>query len=90
MATVIDVKYTEELITIFEALSKSCWSNYSRVAANISKDGKPVARQSFFRMVKNGSLRATALFMVLDVLGVKLVFEKDGNEIFSREPRKIE
>ena len=81
---VINMKQTDEIIAMFESIAKYCGSNYSRVAASVNEAGNRVARQSLFRMVKNGSLKVSILFDVLDALGVNLIFEKNGEEIYRR------
>ncbi len=60
--------------------------NYSKTASMIESKGKPMTRQAIFKMVKGGSLRVTTLFKILDALGIKVVFEKDGKVISGRMP----
>lgn len=70
--------YRERMIELVEDLMKSSGMNYSRVAALIVRDGKPISRQAFFKCVKNGTLRVTMLLEVLDKLGIEMQFVKKG------------
>lgn len=79
--------YAKELIDLFENIMKKCGKNYSKTASMIERNGKPMARQSLFKMVKGGSLR-TALFLeVLDIFGITVTFSKDGKTVFKRLPK---
>ena len=70
----------EKVVQLMDAVMALGNTNYSRVAAMIEKNGKPLTRQSFFKMVKNGSLRLSVFLEVLDVLGMEMVIRKRGEK----------
>lgn len=79
--------YKEEIKEMFESILKGCESNYSRVASMVVRDGKPMVRQSLFKMVRGGSLRVVTLFRVLDIFGLNVKIEKDNEVIYERSPK---
>lgn len=76
--------YTPDVIDNFEKIMEKCGVNYSKVASMIVNDGKPMSRQAVFKMVKQGSLRLSLFFRIMDLLGIDVLFEKDGEQIWKR------
>lgn len=85
---VIELKdsYDEQLVVLLESAMKYNCVSYPQVAEALASDGKKPARQSIFKKVKSGTLKATALFQILDFLGIDFKIEKDGKEIPVRLP----
>lgn len=81
-----DNPYTKDVIDIFEEIMDGCGTNYSKVASMIVNDGKPMSRQSIFKMVKQGSLKVSTLFRILDALDVEVDFVKHDDTIAFRMP----
>ena len=76
--------YTQDVVEVFEKIMDGCGTNYSKTAAMIVNDGKPMSRQAIFKMVKQGSLKLSLFFRVMDMLGVDVVFVKDGEQVWKR------
>lgn len=79
--------YVKELIDLFENIMKKCGKNYSKTASMIERNGKPMARQSLFKMVKGGSLRMILFLEILDAFGIMVEFKKDGELVYKRLPK---
>ena len=79
--------YINDVIEIFEQIMGKCGTNYSKVASMIVNDGKPMSRQSIFKMVKGGSLKLSVLFRILDMLDVEVEFRRHGEMIAFRMPK---
>ena len=76
-----DSQYTEQLIALVESAMKYNGISYPGLAVMLTDAGKKPARQSIFKKVKSGTLRANALLKALDMLGIEVKLEKDGKEI---------
>lgn len=81
-----DNQYIDRMISVLESAMKYNGISYPQVAEMLTADGKKAARQSIFKKVKSGTLRATTMLHILDTLGVKMKIEKDGKEIPVRLP----
>ena len=82
----IDNQYADRMISILESAMKYNSISYPQVAEMLTPDGKKPARQSIFKKVKSGTLRATTMLHILDMLGMNVKIEKDGREIPVRLP----
>jgi len=74
-----DSPYTEKIVELVEGFMKENGLNYTKVSASLMRNGKPMSRQGFFKMVKNGSLRVATLMEVLDAHGmcIQIVKKKE-------------
>ena len=79
--------YTQDVIEVFEQIMEGCDTNYSKTAALIENNGKPMSRQAVFKMVKQGSIKLSAFLRILDVLNVNVVFKKGNKVISVRMPK---
>ena len=71
---------TDRLINMMEGIMKYRGLSYPQVAEMLAeKSGQPKTRQNFFKKVKNGSIRVTDLLEVLDLLGMQIRIESNGN-----------
>lgn len=78
--------YTHDVIEIFEQIMDGCETNYSKTAAMIDNNGKPMSRQAVFKMVKQGSIKLSAFLRILDLLDVTVIFKKGDKVISARMP----
>lgn len=79
--------YTHDVIEIFEQIMDGCETNYSKTAAMIDNNGKPMSRQAVFKMVKQGSIKLSAFLRILDLLDVTVIFKKGDKVISARMPK---
>lgn len=79
--------YTQDVIEVFEQIMEGCETNYSKTAALIETNGKPMSRQAIFKMVKQGSMKLSAFFKILDALNVQVIFKKGNKVISARMPK---
>ena len=70
------MKDPERIISLVESVFEMGDTNYSQTAATITRNGKPMLRQSLFKMVKNGSIRLSVFLDILDALDLKMVIER--------------
>ena len=68
------------MVELVEGFMKEHGLNYAKVASTLVRDGKPMSRQGFFKMVKNGSLRVTTLMEVLDAQDAEIKIENRRKE----------
>lgn len=73
-----DGPYTDRVIELVKSFMDGNNLNYSKIAAVLERNGKPMTRQGFFKMVKNGSLRVATLMEALDAFGMEIRIEKKG------------
>lgn len=59
-----------------EYLLQNAGLSYGKAASLIGRNGKPLSRQSFFKMVKNGSIRLSVFLELIDSLGYELICRK--------------
>ena len=79
----------ERIINIIEAVFKECGSNYSKASAKIFRKGKPMLRQSLFKMVKSGSIRFSTFLEVLDAHDLHIVIaDKKDRIVFDESDYK--
>lgn len=81
------LNYKDEIKEMFDSILRGCGTNGSRVASMIIRDGKPMVRQSLFKMVKGGSLRVDTLLRILDMLDLEIKIEKGNEVIYGRSPK---
>lgn len=60
----------ERVVKFVETMLKLNGTNYSQVASKLKgKNGKPMSRQTLFRMVKNGTISFQNVLDIADLLG---------------------
>ena len=78
-----DDPYTKRLVELVESAMKYAGVSYPQVAEMLAASGgKPSSRQGIFKKVKSGTIKATDLMELLELLGMKLsVITKNGASV---------
>ena len=66
--------YKTKVVELVERLFKEYNLNYSKAGRQIIRDGKPMSRQSLWKMVLNGSLKLSTFLEILDANGISVRF----------------
>lgn len=82
-----DSQYTDRIVDMIDELVESCDTNYSQVSSKVIRNGKPISRQAFWKMVHSGSLKVSTLMEFLDAYDLKLCFKK-GSKVICTEGEK--
>ena len=72
--------YSEKASALVDKCMEFAGTTYAQAASRIVKNDKPLSRQSFFKMVKSGSIRLSVFLAFLDAYGLELSISKAVEE----------
>ena len=71
-----DNKYKDRATALFESFMRRKGLNYSKIAGDMTANGRSMSRQGIFKMVKNGSIKVSTLMEILDYYEMQMVIRK--------------
>ena len=87
---VSSVDYSERASALVDECMDLAGTNYSQAASRIIKNGKPLSRQSFFKMAKSGSIKLSTFMAMLDAYDLEMEIRRKSESGAEKMAEKSE